>query len=145
MIESDKTYQENLSIISEGMIKMDSLQNERINQMVIEVGLRMSDEFGQSKKISLKLLSEVRNIGLNNAINNKINEQVFQEVKWIIERNLRLVCYNVANLESSMKNEHEGMNNKLKGKDAKLKKIQSRFDELKTGIDRFVEDQEKLM
>jgi hypothetical protein len=93
MIESDKIYQETLSIISEGMIKMDILQNERINQMVIDVDSRMSDEFGQSKKISLKLLSEVKNIGLNNAINHKINVQVFQEVKGIIERNLQLVTY----------------------------------------------------
>jgi hypothetical protein len=63
------------------MIKMNSLKNERIIQMSIEVGSKMSDEFGQSKIISLELLSEVRNIGLNNAINHKINEQGFQEVK----------------------------------------------------------------
>jgi hypothetical protein len=42
--------------------------------MVIEAGSRMNEEIGQSKKISLELLSEVRNIGLNNAINHKINE-----------------------------------------------------------------------
>jgi uncharacterized protein YdcH (DUF465 family) len=145
MIESDKNFQENLSIISEGMIKMDSLQNERINQMVIEMGSRMSDEFGQSKKINLELLNEVRNICLNNAINHIINEQIFQEVKKIIERNLQLASYKVANLESSMKNEHKGTSNTLKGQDAKLGKILSRSDQLKTEIDRIVEDQEKLM
>jgi hypothetical protein len=44
-----------------------------------------------------------------------------------------------------MKNEHEGMDNTLKGQVEKLEKIMSRSDELETGVDRIIEDQEKLM